>query len=93
MALAPNGALQDWALELGSRSVFALEGTWSLGARLCLELLAVGYSVVEINRPDRSTRRRLGKDLDAVFRVGKVFSNRSGWGLSTSLVLGHWLLC
>jgi hypothetical protein len=29
---------------------------------------AVGYSVVEINRPDRSTRRRLGKEIDAVFR-------------------------
>lgn len=27
--------------------------------------MAVGYSVVEINRPDRSTRRRLGK-VDAI---------------------------
>ena len=81
MALAPNGGrlgecsipanrkgysvLQDWALELGSRPVFAVEGTGSFGAGLCRELLAVGYSVVEINRPDRSTRRRLGKD-DAI---------------------------
>lgn len=81
VALAPNGGrlgecsipanrqgygvLQDWALELGSRPVFAVEGTGSFGAGLCRELLAVGYSVVEINRPDRSTRRRLGKD-DAI---------------------------
>ena len=84
VALAPNGGrlgecsipanrqgysvLQDWALELGSRPVFAVEGTGSFGAGLCRELLAVGYSVVEINRPDRSTRRRLGKVVDAVFR-------------------------
>jgi transposase len=84
VALAPNGGrlgecsipanrqghsvLQDWTLELGSRPVFAVEGTGSFGAGLCRELLAVGYSVVEINRPDRSTRRRLGKDVDAVFR-------------------------
>jgi transposase len=60
-----HGVLQDWALELGSRPVFAVEGTGSFGAGLCRELLAVGYSVVEINRPDRSTRRRLGKD-DAI---------------------------
>ena len=81
VALAPNGGrlgecsipanrqgysvLQDWALELGSRPVFAVEGTGSFGAGLCREILAVGYSVVEINRPDRSTRRRLGKD-DAI---------------------------
>ena len=57
--------LQDWALEMGRRPVFAVEGTGSFGAGLCRELMAVGYSVVEINRPDRSTRRRLGKD-DAI---------------------------
>ncbi len=50
--------------ELGSRAVFAIEGTGSFGGGLCRELLAAGYSVVEINRPDRSTRR-LGKD-DAI---------------------------
>ena len=57
--------LQDWALEMGRRPVFAVEGTGSFGAGLCRELMAVGYFVVEINRPDRSTRRRLGKD-DAI---------------------------
>ncbi len=51
--------------ELGSRAVFAIEGTGPFGGGLCRELLAAGYSVVEINRPDRSTRRRLGKD-DAI---------------------------
>ena len=57
--------LQEWALERGRRPVFALEGTGSFGPGLCCELMAVGYTVVEINRPDRSTRRRLGKD-DAI---------------------------
>ena len=57
--------LQDWALEMGRRPVFVVEGTGSFGVGLCRELMAVGYSVVEINRPDRSTRRRLGKD-DAI---------------------------
>jgi transposase len=57
--------LKDWALELGSRPVFAVEGTGSFGAGLCRELLAVGFTVLEINRPDRSTRRRMGKD-DAI---------------------------
>ena len=81
VALAPNGGrlgecsipanrqvygvLHDWALELSSRPAFAVEGTGSFGAGLCRELLAAGYSVVEINRPDRFTRRRLGKD-DAI---------------------------
>jgi hypothetical protein len=36
-------------------------------------------------KPDR-TVQPLG------FRVGEAFSKRSGWGLSTRLVLGHWLL-
>ncbi len=78
VALAPNGGLlgecsipanrqdysdlQDWALDLGSRAVFVVEGTGSFGAGLCRELMASGFSVGEINRPDRSTRHRLGKD-------------------------------
>ncbi len=80
VALAPNGgkldeyriptiqrgyqALIGWTELFGSRPVFAMEGTSSFGAGLCLcrELLAAGFSVIEANRPDRSTRRRRGKD-------------------------------
>ena len=81
VALAPNGGklgecsipvnrqgysdLQAWALELGSCPVFAIEGTGSYSAGLCRELMASGFPVMEINRPDRSTRRRVGKD-DAI---------------------------
>ena len=42
-----------------------MEGTGSFGDELCRELVDAGFPVVEVNRPDRSTRRRLGKD-DAI---------------------------
>ena len=57
--------LRSWSLELGTKPIFAIEGTGSFGAGLCRELMASGFPVVEINRTDRSTRRRLGKD-DAI---------------------------
>jgi transposase len=78
VALAPNGgkldecriptiqqgyqALIGWSELFGNHPVFAMEGTSSFGAGLCRELLAAGFPVVEANRPDRSTRRRRGKD-------------------------------
>ena len=81
VALADSGARQDqctvpahrqgysslleWALRLGSRPTFALEGTGSYGAGLARFLQRRGIAVVEVNRPDRSARRRLGKD-DAI---------------------------
>lgn len=39
-----------------------MEGTGSFGAGLCRERVDAGFPVVEVNRPDRSTRRRLGTD-------------------------------
>jgi transposase len=81
VALAPNGgrlgehripatrkgydALIDWSEEFGTHPLFAIEGTSSYGADLTRELLDAGFPVVEVNRPDRSVRRRLGKD-DAI---------------------------
>jgi transposase len=81
VALAPNGGrlgecripttrkgydeLIGWTEQFGYSPLFAMEGTGSFGAGLCRELLDAGFPVVEINRPDRSTRRRLGKD-DAI---------------------------
>ena len=81
VALAPNGgwlgehrtpatrkgydALIDWSEEFGTHPLFAIEGTSSYGAGLTRELLDAGFPVVEVNRPDRSVRRRLGKD-DAI---------------------------
>ncbi len=55
-------ALMQWVTGFGSCPVFAVEGTGSYGAGLCRSLQSAGLEVVEVNRPDRSTRRRLGKD-------------------------------
>jgi len=54
--------LLRWAAGFGSSPMFAVEGTGCYGAGLCRTLQAAGLQVVEVNRPDRSTRRRLGKD-------------------------------
>lgn len=59
--------LEQWALELGDLSALGIEGTGSWGAGLDRHLRAGGYRIVEVNRPDRSARRRQGKTdtLDA----------------------------
>jgi transposase len=78
VALAPNGGRLGeltftatckgyeepvaWTEQYGVRPVFAMEGTGSYGAGLCRELLDAAYDVIEVNRPDRSARRRQGKD-------------------------------
>jgi len=53
--------LERWARELGEVAAFGVEGTGSYGAGLARFLMGRGYRVVEVNRPDRSTRRRVGK--------------------------------
>jgi len=78
VALAPNGGklghtripvtqngyaeLIRWALDFGAAPLFAVEGTGCYGAGLTRYLLEQEYPVIEVNRPDRSTRRRFGKD-------------------------------
>jgi transposase len=53
--------LEHWASSLGEIEAFGIEGTGSYGAGLARFLTGQGYSVFEVNRPDRSTRRRLGR--------------------------------
>ena len=53
--------LEHWASSLGEIDAFGVEGTGSYGAGLARFLKAHGHKVIEVNRPDRSTRRRLGK--------------------------------
>lgn len=53
--------LEHWANGLGEIEAFGVEGTGSYGAGLARFLRGQGHSVIEVNRPDRSTRRRLGK--------------------------------
>ncbi|MFC1982541.1 transposase [Chloroflexota bacterium] len=54
-------ALERWARTLGEIEAIGVEGTGSYGAGLARFLRGQGHTVIEVNRPDRSTRRRLGK--------------------------------
>lgn len=53
--------LDRWATGMGEVSAFGVEGTGSYGAGLSRFLSGRGRRVIEVSRPDRSTRRRLGK--------------------------------
>ena len=54
-------SLECWANSLGEIDAFGIEGTGSYGAGLSRFLRDRGHRVIEVNRPDRTTRRRLGK--------------------------------
>ena len=60
--------LLGWMQTAGTLARVGVEGTGSYGAGICRHLSAAGVQVVEVNRPDRSQRRRRGKSdvLDAV---------------------------
>ena len=53
--------LERWSQKLGEVCAFGVEGTGSYGAGLARFLSSRGFTVVEVNRPDRSTRYRKGK--------------------------------
>ena len=55
------GELERWSCDLGQIHAFGIEGTGSYGAGLARFLTDRGYSVLEVNRPDRSVRYRKGK--------------------------------
>ena len=59
--------IEAWARAFGPVRAFGIEGTGSYGAGLSRALREAGHRVLEVNRPDRSARRRHGKDdtLDA----------------------------
>lgn len=65
--------LADWAATLGPLSAFGVEGTGSYGAGLSRALVALGWRVVEVNRPNRRLRRLRGKsdrvDAEAAARA------------------------
>jgi transposase len=62
-AATPTGhaALTTWAGRLGRLGRFGVEGTGSYGAGLARHLRAAGLTVIEVDRPDRRTRRQQGK--------------------------------
>ena len=53
--------LERWSRNLGRVRTFGIEGTGSYGAGVARFLTGRGHTVVEVNRPDRSVRRRKGK--------------------------------
>lgn len=62
---AGYAALVAWARGFGSVERAGVEGTGSYGAGLTRHLNGEGVEVIEVNRPDRSARRRRGK-TDAI---------------------------
>lgn len=61
-------AMLAWIAEFGDLTRIGVEGTGSYGAGLTRHLAKTGVTILEVDRPDRSDRRRRGKDddLDAI---------------------------
>jgi transposase len=68
-------ALLTWLRTLGEVVLVGIEGTGAYGAGLALHLRAAGIALVEVDRPDRATRRHLGKsdpvDAEAAARAAQ----------------------
>jgi transposase len=69
--------LERWSCSLGEVRAFGVEGTGAYGAGLARFLTSRGRTVVKVNRPDRSTRRRKGKSdpTDAEMAARAVLAN------------------
>ncbi|MFI9456527.1 IS110 family transposase [Amycolatopsis sp. NPDC052450] len=72
-------ALLTWLRTLGTVTEVGVEGTGSYGAGLARYLAAEDIQVVEVNQPDRHTRRRTGKTdtQDAINAARAVQSGRA----------------
>ena len=72
-------ALLAWATAYGPIAVAGIEGTGAYGAGLARFLTAEGVTVVEVDRPDRKTRRDHGKSdpIDAYAAARAVASGRA----------------
>jgi transposase len=71
--------LLTWAGAFGRLRRAGVEGTSSYGAALTRHLLAAGVQVIEVNAPDKTTRRRRGKTdtIDAEAAAHAVLSGRA----------------
>jgi transposase len=65
--------LERWASRFGTIDGVGIEGTGAWGAGVARHFTAAGYRVVEVDRPDRKTRRQRGKsdpiDAEAAARA------------------------
>jgi transposase len=68
--------LLAWAGEHGEIAAFGVEGTGAYGAGLARHLRSAGQQVIEVDRPDRRTRRQRGKSdpIDAYAAAAAVLS-------------------
>jgi transposase len=73
---AGYAAMLAWVVSFGPVARFGVEGTGSYGAGLARHLTAAGVEVVEVDRPDRRARRRVGKSdpLDALAAARAVLA-------------------
>jgi transposase len=72
-------ALARWVQGYGVIGCFGIEGTGAYGAGLARFVRAAGHQVIEVDRPNRQTRRRTGKSdpLDAVAAARAVLSGQA----------------
>jgi transposase len=72
-------ALLTWMTSHGTPAVVGIEGTGSYGAELARVLTGAGVTVIEVDRPDRKTRRMQGKSdpLDAYAAARAVACGRA----------------
>jgi transposase len=68
--------LLSWARSHGQITAVGVEGTGAYGAGLARHLRAAGQQVIEVDRPDRRTRRQRGKSdpIDAYAAAAAVLS-------------------
>jgi transposase len=78
-------ALVGWSGTFGPLRRAGVEGTGSYGAALARHLRAVGIEVIEVNAPDKTTRRRRGKTdaLDAEAAARAVLNGRASGSAKT----------
>jgi hypothetical protein len=71
--------LLDWMRGHGELAAVGVEGTGAYGAEMARVLTAAGVTVIDVDRPDRKTRRMKGKSdpLDAYAAATSVLSGRA----------------
>ena len=71
----PDGIcrLEQWLTQQGRIDAVGIEGTGAYGSGVARHLAAAGHRIIEVDRPDRQTRRRHGKsdpvDAEAAARA------------------------
>jgi transposase len=71
--------LLEWLRACGTLTAVGVEGTGAYGAELARVLTAAGVTVIDVDRPDRKTRRLKGKSdpIDAYAAAAAVLAGRA----------------